>query len=47
MLLEEGLDKVFARHKRLAAAMRVAVNHWVSEVLYQEPRDFLASADAC
>jgi alanine-glyoxylate transaminase/serine-glyoxylate transaminase/serine-pyruvate transaminase len=40
MLLEEGLDKVFARHQRLAAATRMAVNHWGLEVLCQEPKDF-------
>ena len=40
MLLEEGLDKVFARHQRLAAATRAAVSHWGLEVLCQEPRDF-------
>jgi len=40
MLLEEGLEKVFARHQRLAAATRAAVNHWGLEVLCQEPRDF-------
>ncbi|WP_065754455.1 alanine--glyoxylate aminotransferase family protein [Bradyrhizobium paxllaeri] len=40
MLLEEGLDQVFARHQRLAAATRVAVNHWGLEVLCQEPKDF-------
>src|ERR1700752_133134 len=40
MLLEEGLDKVFARHQRLAAATRTAVNHWGLEVLCQEPKDF-------
>ncbi|WP_084029912.1 alanine--glyoxylate aminotransferase family protein [Bradyrhizobium sp. LMTR 3] len=40
MLLEEGLDKVFARHQRLAAATRAAVNHWGLEVLCQEPKDF-------
>jgi len=40
MLLEEGLDKVFARHQRLAAATRAAVNQWGLEVLCQEPRDF-------
>ena len=28
MLLEEGLDAVFARHQRLAAATRAAVAHW-------------------
>jgi alanine-glyoxylate transaminase/serine-glyoxylate transaminase/serine-pyruvate transaminase len=40
MLMEEGLDKVFARHQRLAAATRAAVNHWGLEVLCQEPKDF-------
>jgi alanine-glyoxylate transaminase / serine-glyoxylate transaminase / serine-pyruvate transaminase len=40
MLLEEGLDAVFARHQRLAAAARAAVNHWGLEVLCQEPKDF-------
>jgi alanine-glyoxylate transaminase/serine-glyoxylate transaminase/serine-pyruvate transaminase len=40
MLLEEGLDNVFARHRRLAAATRAAVDHWGLEVLCQEPKDF-------
>jgi alanine-glyoxylate transaminase / serine-glyoxylate transaminase / serine-pyruvate transaminase len=40
MLLEEGLEEVFARHHRLAAATRAAVNHWGLEVLCQEPKDF-------
>jgi alanine-glyoxylate transaminase / serine-glyoxylate transaminase / serine-pyruvate transaminase len=40
MLLEEGLEMVFARHHRLAAATRAAVNHWGLEVLCQEPKDF-------
>ena len=40
MLLEEGLDNVFARHQRLAAATRTAVNHWGLEVLCKEPKDF-------
>ena len=40
MLLEEGLDKVFSRHQRLAAATRSAVEHWGLEVLCQEPKDF-------
>ncbi|CCE08674.1 Serine-glyoxylate aminotransferase [Bradyrhizobium sp. STM 3843] len=40
MLLEEGLDQVFARHQRLAAATRAAVDHWGLEVLCQEPKDF-------
>ncbi|MCP1968239.1 alanine-glyoxylate transaminase/serine-glyoxylate transaminase/serine-pyruvate transaminase [Bradyrhizobium elkanii] len=40
MLLEEGLDNVFARHQRLAAATRAAVNQWGLEVLCQEPSEF-------
>jgi alanine-glyoxylate transaminase/serine-glyoxylate transaminase/serine-pyruvate transaminase len=40
MLLEEGLEEVFARHHRLAAATRAAVNHWGLEVLCQEPKDY-------
>src|SRR5262249_4856299 len=40
MLLEEGLDNVFARHQRLAAATRAAVNHWGLEVLCQEPSQY-------
>jgi alanine-glyoxylate transaminase/serine-glyoxylate transaminase/serine-pyruvate transaminase len=40
MLLEEGLDAVFARHKRLAAATRAAVTHWGLEVLCQEPAEY-------
>jgi alanine-glyoxylate transaminase / serine-glyoxylate transaminase / serine-pyruvate transaminase len=40
MLLEEGLEQVFARHKRLAAATRAAVTHWGLEVLCQEPKDY-------
>src|ERR1700716_1919103 len=37
MLLEEGLDAVFARHQRLAAAPRAAVVHWGPEVLVLGP----------
>src|ERR1700716_3767333 len=36
MLLEEGLDAVFSRHQRLAAATRAAVRHWGLEVLCLE-----------
>lgn len=39
MLLEEGLDNVFARHKRLAAATRSAVEAWGLEVLCQDERE--------
>jgi len=38
MLLEEGLDNVFARHQRLAAATRAAVNHWGLECCARNPR---------
>ncbi len=40
MLLEEGLDEVFARHQRLAAATRAAVRAWGLEVLCQEPMEY-------
>src|SRR3954466_14347318 len=40
MVLEEGLDAVFARHKRLAAAARAAVNHWGLEVLCLNPAEY-------
>jgi alanine-glyoxylate transaminase/serine-glyoxylate transaminase/serine-pyruvate transaminase len=40
MLLEEGLENVFARHKRLAAAARTAVGHWGLEVLCVEPAEY-------
>jgi alanine-glyoxylate transaminase/serine-glyoxylate transaminase/serine-pyruvate transaminase len=40
MLLEEGLDEVFARHQRLGAAARTAVEHWGLEVLCQEPAEY-------
>jgi alanine-glyoxylate transaminase/serine-glyoxylate transaminase/serine-pyruvate transaminase len=37
MLLEEGLDNVFARHKRHADATRLAVKAWGLEVLAKNP----------
>jgi alanine-glyoxylate transaminase / serine-glyoxylate transaminase / serine-pyruvate transaminase len=40
MLLEEGLDNVFARHQRLAAATRAAVTHWGLDVLCLEPSEY-------
>jgi alanine-glyoxylate transaminase/serine-glyoxylate transaminase/serine-pyruvate transaminase len=40
MLLEEGLDNVFARHDRLAEATRRAVRHWGLEVQCIEPRHY-------
>jgi alanine-glyoxylate transaminase/serine-glyoxylate transaminase/serine-pyruvate transaminase len=39
MLHEEGLDNVFARHQRLAAACRAAVNAWGLEVLCENPAE--------
>ncbi|MGF6232498.1 alanine-glyoxylate transaminase/serine-glyoxylate transaminase/serine-pyruvate transaminase [Inquilinus ginsengisoli] len=40
MLREEGLDAVFARHRRLAAATRAAVRAWGLEVLCLEPAEY-------
>ena len=39
MLQEEGLANVFARHKRLAAACRAAVEAWGLEILCQNPTE--------
>jgi len=39
MLQEEGLNHVFARHQRLAAACRAAVKAWGLEVLCQNPAE--------
>jgi alanine-glyoxylate transaminase / serine-glyoxylate transaminase / serine-pyruvate transaminase len=43
MLAEEGLDNVFARHLRHAAATRAAVRGWGMEVLCAEPLEYSAS----
>jgi alanine-glyoxylate transaminase/serine-glyoxylate transaminase/serine-pyruvate transaminase len=40
MLLEEGLENVFARHQRHAAATRAAVEAWGMEVLCQNPAEY-------
>jgi alanine-glyoxylate transaminase/serine-glyoxylate transaminase/serine-pyruvate transaminase len=40
MLLEEGLDNVFARHDRMAEATRRTVRHWGLEVQCQDPRHY-------
>jgi alanine-glyoxylate transaminase / serine-glyoxylate transaminase / serine-pyruvate transaminase len=37
MILDEGLDNVFARHRRLAAACRAAVGAWGLEVQCVDP----------
>ena len=39
MLLEEGLDRVFARHARHAAATRAAVRAWDLDILCAEPSE--------
>ncbi|MFL2831398.1 MAG: pyridoxal-phosphate-dependent aminotransferase family protein [Candidatus Puniceispirillaceae bacterium] len=46
MLHEEGLDNVFARHDRHAAATRQAVQAWGLEVLCEEPRNYSSSLTA-
>jgi len=40
MLMEEGLDNVFTRHRRLAAATRAAVRAWNLEILCQDPQEY-------
>jgi alanine-glyoxylate transaminase/serine-glyoxylate transaminase/serine-pyruvate transaminase len=40
MLMEEGLDHVFARHLRLAAATRAAVLAWGLEILCRDPQEY-------
>jgi len=37
MLFEEGLDRVFARHDRLAEATRRAIRGWGLEILCADP----------
>jgi alanine-glyoxylate transaminase/serine-glyoxylate transaminase/serine-pyruvate transaminase len=46
MLLEEGLERVFARHDRLAEATRRAVRAWGLEIQCAEPRHYSASLTA-
>ncbi len=46
MLLEEGLDAVFARHARLAEATRRAVRGWDLEILCQNPAEYSNSLTA-
>lgn len=40
MLHEEGLDVVFARHERLAAATRAAVKAWGLDILCENPAEY-------
>jgi alanine-glyoxylate transaminase/serine-glyoxylate transaminase/serine-pyruvate transaminase len=46
MLLEEGLDEVFRRHDRHAAATRAAVQAWGLEVLCRVPEEYSSSLTA-
>ena len=46
MLLEEGLEAVFARHARHGEATRRAVGAWGLEVLCADPADYSASLTA-
>ena len=46
MLQEEGLENVFARHRRHAAATRAAVESWGLEVLALDPREYSSSLTA-
>jgi alanine-glyoxylate transaminase / serine-glyoxylate transaminase / serine-pyruvate transaminase len=40
MLMEEGLDNVFARHARLAEATRLTVKAWGLEILCKNPAEY-------
>jgi alanine-glyoxylate transaminase/serine-glyoxylate transaminase/serine-pyruvate transaminase len=40
ILLDEGLDNVFARHGRLADAVRAAVGAWKLDILCEEPQAY-------
>lgn len=46
MLLEEGLDNVFSRHRRLAEATRRAVRAWGFEILCLNPEEYSNSLTA-
>jgi alanine-glyoxylate transaminase/serine-glyoxylate transaminase/serine-pyruvate transaminase len=46
MLMEEGLDAVFARHARLAEATRRAVRGWGLEILCLDPAEYSNSLTA-
>jgi alanine-glyoxylate transaminase / serine-glyoxylate transaminase / serine-pyruvate transaminase len=43
LLEEEGLENVFARHDRLAAATRAAVQAWGLEIQCADPREYSSS----
>jgi alanine-glyoxylate transaminase/serine-glyoxylate transaminase/serine-pyruvate transaminase len=46
MLMEEGLENVFSRHKRFGAATRLAVKAWELELLCQNPEEYSSSLTA-
>lgn len=46
MLDEEGLDTVFARHRRLAEATRRAVRGWGLEIVCQNPDEYSSTVTA-
>jgi alanine-glyoxylate transaminase/serine-glyoxylate transaminase/serine-pyruvate transaminase len=46
MLMEEGLENVFGRHKRLGEATRVAVKAWELQLLCQNPEEYSSSLTA-
>jgi alanine-glyoxylate transaminase/serine-glyoxylate transaminase/serine-pyruvate transaminase len=46
MLLDEGLENVFARHDRFAEATRVAVRAWGLEILCRNPAEYSSSLTA-
>ena len=46
MLVEEGLDNVFARHDRLAEATRRAVRAWGLEILCLNPAEYSSALTA-
>ena len=46
MLMEEGLENVFGRHKRLGEATRLAVKAWELELFCQNPEEYSSSLTA-
>jgi len=46
MLMEEGLENVFSRHRRHAEATRTAVRHWGLEMLALDSREYSDSLTA-
>jgi alanine-glyoxylate transaminase/serine-glyoxylate transaminase/serine-pyruvate transaminase len=46
MLNEEGLDNVFARHRRHAEAVRRAMRAWGLEILCREPKHYSSTLTA-